>query len=85
MMRIRGDLEVGIRNADWKGSGYTPYTCVYPALHHCPWFDSPHYNTKTAFSKSFIFINTNAVSLWTESQNGEKNVFLNWHKLHKLI
>jgi len=25
MMRIRGDLEVGIHNAD----------CIYPALHHC--------------------------------------------------
>lgn len=28
----QGDLEVGIRNADWKISGYTPYTRVYPGL-----------------------------------------------------
>ena len=26
--------EVGIRNADWRISGYTPYTCVNPGLHH---------------------------------------------------
>ncbi len=32
--RIRGDLEVGIQNADWWRSGYTPYTCVCPPLHH---------------------------------------------------
>jgi len=34
-MRTSGDWEVGIRNADWKISGYTPYTCVCPGLHHC--------------------------------------------------
>ena len=35
MVRIWGDLEVGIRNDDWKISGYTPYTRVYPGLHQC--------------------------------------------------
>ena len=33
-VRIRGDLEAGIRNADWKISGYSPYTRVYPGLQH---------------------------------------------------
>ncbi len=31
--RIRGDLEVGILHVDWKTSGYTLYTCIYPAPH----------------------------------------------------
>lgn len=32
---IREDWEVGIHNAVWKITGYTLFTRVYPALHHC--------------------------------------------------
>ena len=53
-MRTSGDWEVGIRNADWKISGYTPYNCVYPGLHH--WCLCGQQKTELTFSTRSLIV-----------------------------